>query len=241
MQATLTLLIAAHLLGDFTLQTGWIVRHKKNPLVLLLHVAIVTAATGLLLGQWNHPLVWLVAGAHLAIDLAKTWLLPDNLGSFMLDQLLHVAVLVAGAWIWETTAAEGWWFSQWLDPEGERLMLRAATIVAGIVLCVQAGGIVVAKTVRPLLSPEQFEQMRGVPQGGRLIGWLERALVMLLVWIGEPAGIGFLVTAKSILRFGDIKDSANRQITEYVIIGTFLSFGWAILTTTLTQRAWLLW
>jgi Protein of unknown function (DUF3307) len=217
------------------------VRQKKNPLVLLLHVGLVTLATGLLLGQWNHPLVWLVAGTHLVIDLVKTWLLPDNLGSFLLDKLLHLAVLVAGAWYWDGAAAGGWWFTHCLDPDQELLMLRAATVVAGIVLCVQAGGIVVAKTVRPLLSQEQFDQMRGVPHGGRLIGWLERALVMLLVWIGEPAGIGFLVTAKSILRFGDIKDSANRQVTEYVIIGTFLSFGWAILTTTLLQRALLLW
>ena len=108
-------------------------------------------------------------------------------------------------------------------------------------LCLPAGGVVIAKTVKPLLSPEQFSQMKGVPNGGKIIGYLERSLVMLLIWIGQPAGIGFLVTAKSILRFGDIKDSENRQITEYVIIGTFLSFGWAILVSTLVQIVWNAW
>jgi len=60
---------------------------------------------------------------------------------------------------------------------------------------------------------------------------------MLLVLINQPAGVGFLITAKSILRFGDVKESAQRKLTEYIIIGTFLSFGWGLLIAALTQMA----
>ena len=37
---------------------------------------------------------------------------------------------------------------------------------------------------------------------------------------------------KSILRFGTVKD--DRRVSEYVIIGTLASFGWAILWASAT-------
>ncbi|MEP3480680.1 MAG: DUF3307 domain-containing protein [Fuerstiella sp.] len=83
--------------------------------------------------------------------------------------------------------------------------------------------------------------LRGLPSGGRYIGWLERSLVLLFVLSGYPQGIGFLIAAKSILRFGDIKNWHQRAATEYVIIGTFLSFAWAMVIAGLTQQALQVW
>ena len=82
--------------------------------------------------------------------------------------------------------------------------------------------------------------MQGLPNGGRIIGWLERSIVMLLIWMQQSEGIGFLVAAKSILRFDDIHRGHQRTTTEYVIIGTFLSFGWAMLVTLVLQKVLLL-
>ena len=73
-------------------------------------------------------------------------------------------------------------------------------------------------------------------RGGQYIGWLERSLVMMFILIDQPTSIGFLIAAKSILRFAEIKDTSQRKVAEYIIIGTFLSFGWAILVAVLTQR-----
>ena len=61
--------------------------------------------------------------------------------------------------------------------------------------------------------------------------------MLLLVLAGELTAIGFLVAAKSILRFGDIQGAEERKLTEYVIIGTFMSFGWAMLTALATRAA----
>jgi hypothetical protein len=55
-------------------------------------------------------------------------------------------------------------------------------------------------------------------------------LVLVFVFLGKWEGIGFLLTAKSVFRFGDIKDARSMKLTEYVLIGTFLSFGIAIMT-----------
>lgn len=60
---------------------------------------------------------------------------------------------------------------------------------------------------------------------GKLIGTLERILVLTFVIIGKWEVIGFLIAAKSILRYKD----TDTIKTEYVLIGTMLSFGIAIL------------
>jgi hypothetical protein len=52
--------------------------------------------------------------------------------------------------------------------------------------------------------------------------------------LGRWEAIGFLIAAKSVFRFGDLKDSRNRKLTEYILIGTLLSFGIAIVTGILT-------
>ena len=45
---------------------------------------------------------------------------------------------------------------------------------------------------------------------------------------GQPAGVGFLVAAKSIFRFGELKEHHNRLEAEYITIGTLMSFAWGL-------------
>ncbi len=61
----------------------------------------------------------------------------------------------------------------------------------------------------------------GLARGGFWIGCLERVLIVAFMMFGEYEAIGFLVTAKSILRFGT--SSTNRALSEYIILGTLLS------------------
>ena len=67
---------------------------------------------------------------------------------------------------------------------------------------------------------------------GRQIGLLERGLIFALILGGQPLGVGFLIAAKSVLRFGTA--SRDQRSAEYVIIGTLASFGWAIVAVQLT-------
>jgi hypothetical protein len=50
-----------------------------------------------------------------------------------------------------------------------------------------------------------------------------------------------LLAAESILRFGEIKEPSQRKVAEYIIIGTMMSFGWALLAAVLTAHAMALW
>jgi hypothetical protein len=64
---------------------------------------------------------------------------------------------------------------------------------------------------------------------GNYIGILERLFVFYFVISGHLEAVGFLLAAKSIFRFGDLKEAKDRKLTEYVLIGTLLSFGIAFL------------
>jgi hypothetical protein len=240
MQDTFALLVVAHLLSDFLFQTDWIAENKKRRHILLLHIAIVAVTTGILLGDATSPLLWIIVLTHFLIDFGKTFC-ESRLWNLLLDQAIHLGVLAGGTFIYPNTANNGFWF-QLLDHSGEALLMKTVVIIGGIVLCLNAGGIIIAQTMKPLLSKEELKELvEGIPKGGKIIGLLERSLVMLFIWINQPAGIGFLVTAKSILRFGDIKEGHQRKLTEYIIIGTFLSFGWALLISALLQQTLTLW
>jgi hypothetical protein len=63
---------------------------------------------------------------------------------------------------------------------------------------------------------------------GKYIGILERILVFSFVILDHWEAVGFLITAKSVFRFGDLKESKHRKLTEYILIGTLISFGIAI-------------
>ncbi|GAB3018768.1 hypothetical protein GCM10027051_24800 [Niabella terrae] len=65
---------------------------------------------------------------------------------------------------------------------------------------------------------------------GKYIGMIERLLVFFFVLLNQWSAIGFLIAAKSILRFSDLSRAKDRKLTEYVIIGTLLSISIAIFT-----------
>ncbi|HEY2727429.1 MAG TPA: DUF3307 domain-containing protein, partial [Parafilimonas sp.] len=65
-------------------------------------------------------------------------------------------------------------------------------------------------------------------EAGKWIGVFERILVLTFVIVNHFEGIGFLIAAKSILRFNDIKADTMRKEAEYVLIGTLMSFASSI-------------
>jgi hypothetical protein len=71
---------------------------------------------------------------------------------------------------------------------------------------------------------------KSLPNAGKYIGMIERLFVLVFIITGRWEGIGLLITAKSVFRFNDLKESNSRKLTEYILIGTLLSFGLAIIT-----------
>lgn len=232
---TFIALLAAHLISDFPMQPRALVERKRNPLILVGHTLIVIAITILILGSAPLLLVAILAVTHLAMDAVKTWFLPDRLWAFALDQLVHLAVLVGLAAAWPALIEAGWWAA--LAGGCTLFYMVALVLVSGLIVNVQIGAIVIRLAVSKL-DPGPMDS--GLPNGGFLIGCLERLLIMILVFMGQPGGVGFLIAAKSILRFGEIQKN-ERKLSEYIIIGTFMSFGWGLTVSALTYQIVSLW
>ena len=75
---------------------------------------------------------------------------------------------------------------------------------------------------------KDIEDKESLKNAGKYIGILERLFVFIFVISGNWVGIGFLLAAKSVFRFGDLKESNDRKLTEYILIGTLLSIGIAM-------------
>ena len=71
-------------------------------------------------------------------------------------------------------------------------------LAAGAIVATRAGGFAVGMLMEPFAAATRH----GLPGGGQVIGNLERGLIFLLMLTGQAQGIGFLIAAKSVLRFG---------------------------------------
>jgi hypothetical protein len=216
---TLAALLFAHVIADFVLQTGYIAGNKRRAPVLLLHGAIVLLAAQAALGRvdlWELPAL---AALHALTDWLKARFAPPGLAAFLGDQCAHVAILAALA-VWRPDL---WAGGLWAGLGADWLPALMA-LIAGAILTIRAGGFAVGMLMAPWANDDL---PKGLTHGGTLIGLLERGLIFLLVMVNQPAGIGFLVAAKSVLRFETT--SKDQRAGEYVIIGTLASFGWALI------------
>jgi len=73
------------------------------------------------------------------------------------------------------------------------------------------------------------EKLEGLKKAGFWIGCLERILILIFICLARYEAIGFLIAAKSIFRFGEIRTSRHRKEAEYILMGTMLSFSIAII------------
>jgi hypothetical protein len=132
--------------------------------------------------------------------------LPDTTSWFAIDQAAHALSLIA--------------FASWLSqdailPGFTGRFYRPLVCVGGFLLVTRGAGFLIGKFARRLTVENELE-LDGLKNGGRWIGLFERSLIFILLFIDQPAGIGFLVAAKSILRFEEAK---QQQLAEYVLIG----------------------
>ena len=225
-------LVGAHVLGDFIFQSSRVAREKRRMSVLVQHALLHSLLAYLLCGAWSTwqiPVAVLLA--HAVIDAVKARVASETVWVFLLDQAAHVASLFAIAVLTARTGPVLFWIELWGASYSSWLILASGAIVT-----IFAGGVAIGLAVKPLRQKMEGSEGRGFEDGGRIIGQLERALIFFFVLTGQMGSIGFLIAAKSVFRFGELKEHDNRMEAEYILIGTMMSFGFALLAAYLTRR-----
>lgn len=219
-------LFLSHLLGDFLFQpNSWVKAKEKNKLMawqVYAHAFIHFSTIMMLVWDLSF-ILWAIALAlfHLVTDIAKVYLQSENTKSiwFFTDQIIHFIIIATVTVLYQNITID---YSELLNEYNLILVTFVYTLTQPA-----------SATIRFLISKwtikTDTESNGSLENAGKYIGMLERLFVFAFIVSNNWQAIGFLLAAKSVFRFGDLKDSKDRKLTEYVMIGTLLSFGIALL------------
>lgn len=231
----------AHLLTDFVFQTARIVSNKHHGKWrgYLIHgfthylavLLIVALADPRLLPTLSFQLLALsLSFVHLLVDwvkvtLTKSHRIPDNAFTFVVDQGIHLITVVGAVLILVHPSLQtfGLWFNRIRSLQESILLVSVVYI-----LVIFGGGYFIRLLIGPLWKEEEGQSKKEheeVINAGLYIGWLERFLVLTALFLQSPATVGFILAAKSIVRYPELK---SVRFAEYFLIGTLLSLGIAI-------------
>jgi hypothetical protein len=106
-------------------------------------------------------------------------------------------------------------------------------LLTAALLCLKESNFAIRWFFRHYKLVEKVEALSDAPstENGRIIGNLERLLLLLFLWEGAALAATFIVAVKGLARFKKMEE--HQAFAEYVIIGTFLS----VLMTLLIYKA----
>jgi hypothetical protein len=220
-------LILAHILTDFIFQSNeWVEDKRKKQgksKYLYLHGCLTAIIAYIFAGYWTNLWIPITIGiTHTLIDYIK--LKFDKGGSiagFITDQFAHFVVIII---VWINLIETGSLFEKIIPMASN---LKILSVVTGYIICTNPLSFFVGIATKKW--QEELKKgavaVENLLNGGKWIGIIERLMIFTFVLLGKYEAIGFLITAKSILRFR--QDTETKQ-SEYVLVGTLLSYGLAI-------------
>ncbi|HEY5557942.1 DUF3307 domain-containing protein [Acetobacterium sp.] len=238
------LLICGHFIGDFyfqTLKMAMDKKEEKRPLYLhaLIYALTVFLTISPVLNLKLFIVVFLpVVISHFLIDFIKTRvnieINKENFifrNIFIVDQILHSAMIVIFASIYVNSNAID------LNQFGKMLLLfynnLGMSIDPSVFLRFIFVFLIIGKPANILIKeinnkeniwPNNTNSEEKAPEyknAGKLIGILERILIVILVLLNQYAAVGLIFAAKSLTRYNKIIKEPS--FAEYYLVGTLLS------------------
>ena len=225
----LAALIIGHLVSDFFLQPmSWVNdrnTHHFKAKKLYLHVLVHGVVSAVILALWEYSYglqqlstvllsTAVIMLSHYLIDIAKSY---SNKGvvPFLLDQIAHIAVIIALCiYITDNQSLIAYVSALATNP-------KVLWVVCGYLIILSPSAVFIRMMLERLTA--NFSSEGSLPLAGQSIGMIERVLMLSFILLDQFAGLGFLLAAKSVFRFGDLSASKDKKLTEYVMLGTLLS------------------
>ncbi|MBR0053690.1 MAG: DUF3307 domain-containing protein [Bacteroidales bacterium] len=214
--------IIAHTISDFYFQSDESCADKakngfKSP-KLYMHVLITFVCAWLL--SFSFSFWWvalIIAVTHLLVDALKCYASKCK-SIFFVDQLVHLIVIVAACYLWKSNLPECV-----ISVEEKYIAL-----LLGFLVCLKPSNIIIKEIFKAanikVNTGSDDDNSGDLPNAGKLIGIVERLLSLVFVLLGQYEAVGFIIAAKSLLRFAE----GDKAKSEYVLVGTLLSFSIAV-------------
>jgi len=173
-----------------------------------------------LIGWQYWPIALIICVTHTLIDGWKSYQ-KSTVTFFLIDQAMHLIIIMG---CWYVT------FIHWNDVQAAFHQLDAQpslwkTLAAFVFLTTPAGILIGQVTQK---WRDKIENAESLANAGKWIGIVERIIILIFVMQSQYSAISLLVAAKGIIRFNE-KDRLEIK-TEYLVIGTLMSIGLAIVT-----------
>jgi hypothetical protein len=204
-------------------------------------VPVAVAGCAALAGLWQvGDIVLLVIAAIAGVGWVILCARADRTGSRELTPLavfgvaLALLVLLSG-WASDVGGLVRRW-TEWTqvpgldDADPDRLLMVLAVMLLQLVTGNQLVRLVLSAVgaVKPAGEPQASDRLKG----GRLLGPMERVLILGLGLAGQLAAATAVVAAKSIIRFPEINAQKAREngqigideVVEYFLVGSFASW-----------------
>ncbi len=244
------LLILAHIIADFPFQTNELIINKQVHLSALLKHLLIVFFTSFVLSLYyfSVDLFLFILGItlfHGIIDYCKIYLTQKleqqgeqgeknyKLELFLVDQILHIFIILL--FVPLISLEENLYFASmydrykdifvWLQVFNENRIGFIAIVVSVTIFNFKGSTIITRATL------EKYKSDIGTGDKGTAIGNLERLLILLFIVLGNYSLIGFVFTAKSLIRFKEIEEGETEEgFVEYYLIGSITSIFLAVLT-----------
>jgi len=224
----LVLQFIAHFLSDFLFQSQKCSDNKEKEgfksKFLYKHIIVTFLFSAVFSFQFLFIIFSLIISIiHFFLDGIKKYSLNFKFLRkylFFTDQILHLSVIIIVVFMYNKYFETNFMVE---IPD-----IKYLIYIFAYILMLKPANILIREIFR--FFEMKLETLRTekdeLPNAGKLIGITERILTLTLIILGQYAAIGFIMAAKSILRFKE----TQTQKAEYVLIGTMLSFGIAIIT-----------
>jgi len=214
-------LVIAHILADFIFQSTPLKRDKVFSKHFLLHLFTIGVLIYLMLPGWTNiygPIAIMLTHGLIELVVFRLW--KNNSFAMLIDQVIQITVLVIFWLIITDNTMASVWYSI-----GATFYKTSTLIVIAAYLAISfPAGALMGHLTKRWQNEIMALGSDSLKDAGKWIGIIERTLVLTFILMKQWAAIGFLLGAKSVLRFGELKDGTQQKKTEYILIGTFLSF-----------------
>lgn len=223
-----TILMIPHILGDYYFQTDKIASKKEKELKWVIYHSVIYGIVNFLFIKFifktiDFNIIALLIVSHAIIDILKYYCLEkaSSINIFVVDQLLHLLIIFIVTFYCLNQGAS-LNFNEYITQFFSILnvsMIETWSLVLKILLIHKPINIFIAFFMKPYKKCNKDD--KNDIKAGRIIGTLERIIMLFFINIGQYSSIGLVLTAKSIARYDKI--SKSQSFAEYYLLGTLLS------------------
>lgn len=241
LKGTFLLFLVVHILCDFYFQTETVATKKEEELRwVMYHTCIYGGISFLLFAMflpglsWKYTLFFVLS--HGIIDILKFFwhfklkFRQNKRNMFVVDQTVHFITIFILVYFMSTLDIRSICRTEVCQifhvfGVSEFTLL---SWTAKLLLIHKPANILIAHILsvyKPVESTGQI-QVRNDKNAGRLIGTLERVIMVLFISLEQYSAVGLVLTAKSIARYDRI--TKEQDFAEYYLLGTLLSTIYAV-------------